>query len=50
MGGVIVPFKRSAALLKWKCVGEVAVPGVFKVGDIDKTDGVKQAAALAEKF
>ena len=33
-----------------KMVGEVLVPGVLNVGDIAKTDGCKQAAALAEKF
>ena len=29
---------------------EGALPGVFNVGDIDKTDGIAQAAALADKF
>lgn len=48
--GVRVPFERSAALLKWKTVGEVLVPGVLNVGDIDKTDGCRKAAALAEAF
>ncbi len=50
LDGVRVPVERSAALLKWKMVGEVLVPGVLNVGDIDKTDGRKQAAALADKF
>lgn len=50
LDGVRVPIERSAALLKWKMVGEVLVPGVLNVGDIDKTDGRKQAAALAEKI
>lgn len=50
LDGVRVPIERSAALLKWKMVGEVLVPGVLNVGDIDKTDGSKQAAALAEKI
>ena len=50
MDGVRVPLKRSADLLKWSLVGEVAIPSVLKIGDIDKTDGVTQAAALAEKF
>lgn len=50
MDGVIMPIKRSAELIKWKFVGQVAVPGVLKIGDIDKTDGCKQAAELAEKF
>ena len=50
MDGVRIPYERTAALLKWKSVGEVLVPGVLKVGDIDKTDGCKQAAALADKI
>lgn len=50
LDGVRIPFERTAALNKWTVVGEVLVPGVFSVGDIDKTDGVAQAAALADKF
>lgn len=50
MDGVRIPIERSAALLGWKMIGEVLVPGVLKVGDIEKTDGVKQAAALADKL
>ncbi|MDE6411501.1 MAG: flavodoxin family protein [Clostridia bacterium] len=50
MDGVKIPYEKSIALLNWKSVGEVLIPGVLNVGDIDKTDGVKQAAALAEKF
>ena len=48
--GVYTPYKRTAALLKWTCVGEVLVPGVWKVGDIEQTDGCRQAALLAERF
>ena len=48
MDGVRIPIERSAALLKWKMVGEVLVPGVLNAGDIDKTDGCKKAAALAD--
>lgn len=48
--GVRVPVERSAALMKWKMAGEVLVPGVLNVGDIDKTDGCKQAAELADKI
>lgn len=48
LDGVRIPYERTAALLKWKSVGEVLVPGVLNVGDIDKTDGCKKAAALAE--
>ena len=50
LDGVRVPMERTAALLKWKMVGEVLIPGVLKVGDIEKTDGCVQAAALADKF
>ena len=50
LDGVRVPMERTAALNKWKMVGEVLVPGVLKVGDINKTDGCQQAAALAEKI
>lgn len=48
LDGVRVPIERSAALMKWNMVGEVLVPGVLNVGDIEKTDGCKQAAALAD--
>ncbi len=50
LDGVRIPIERSAALLKWNMVGEVLVPGVLNVGDIEKTDGCAQAAALAEKI
>lgn len=48
--GVRIPIERSAALLKWKMVGEVMIPSVLNTGDIENTDGCKQAADLAEKF
>ncbi len=50
MDGVRIPIERSAALLKWKMVGEVLVPGVLNAGDIENTDGCKKAAELAEAF
>lgn len=50
MDGVRIPIERSAALLKWKMVDEVLVPGVLNTGDIEKTDGCKLAAALAGKI
>lgn len=50
MDGVRIPIERSAALMKWKMVGEVLIAGVLNIGDIDKTDGCKKAAALAELF
>ena len=49
-GGLRVPIERSAALLNWKMVGTVLVPAVVNVGDIDKTNGCKQAEDLADKF
>ena len=48
MDGVRIPMERTAALNKWKMVGEVLIPGVLNPGDIDKTDGCKKAAALAD--
>ena len=48
LDGVRIPIERTAALVKWKMVGEVLIPGVLKEGDIDKTDGCKKAAALAD--
>ena len=48
MDGVRIPIERMAALNKWKIVGEVLIPGVLNVGDIDKTDGCKKAAELAD--
>ncbi len=50
MDGVRIPLERSAALLKWHMAGEVLIPGVLNVGDIEKTDGCRQAAALADKI
>ena len=50
LNGVRIPMERTAALLQWEMVGEVLIPGVLNVGDIDHTDGCSQAAALADKF
>lgn len=50
LDGVRIPVERSAALLKWKMAGEVLIPGVLNIGDIEKTDGCRQAAALADKI
>ncbi len=50
LDGVRIPMERTAALLQWEKVGEVLIPGVLNVGDIDHTDGCQQAAALADKF
>lgn len=48
LDGVRIPYERTAALLKWNSVGEVLIPGVLNVGDIDKTDGCKKAEMLAD--
>ncbi len=50
LDGVRIPVERSAALMKWHMAGEVLVPGVLNTGDIAKTDGCQQAAALAERI
>ncbi len=50
LDGVRIPIERSAALMKWHIAGEVLIPGVLNVGDIDKTDGCNQAAELADKI
>jgi len=50
LDGVRSPYEKTAALLQWESVGEVLIPGVLNVGDIEKTDGCRQAAALAERF
>jgi len=48
LDGVLMPYQKSISLLKWTSIGEVLVPGVYAPGDIDKTDGKAQAAALVE--
>lgn len=48
--GLRVPFERMADLLRWRCVGEVLIPGVWHEGDIAQTDGCRQAARLAAAF
>lgn len=50
MDGVTKPLERSAALLKWRMAGEVRIPGVYKAGDILRTDGLRLAAELAHKL
>lgn len=50
LDGVRMPIERTAALLKWHMLGEVLIPGVYLPGDIDKTDGCAQAAALAAEI
>lgn len=50
MDGIRMPIERSAYLLKWKIFGEVLLPCVLEIGDINKTDGCKQAEELAHKL
>lgn len=50
LDGVKTPIERTAALLKWHMLGDVLVPGVYKCGDINSTDGCAKAAALAENL
>ena len=50
LDGVRIPYERTAALVKWHSVGEVLIPGVLNVGDIQKTDGCQKAADLADAF
>ena len=50
LDGVRIPMERTAALLKWDLVGEVLISGVLNEGDIDHTDGCRQAVALADRF
>lgn len=50
LDGIRFTFRRIAALKKWKYVGEVLLPGVLKQSDVEKTDGCRQAAALADRF
>ncbi|MDE6614882.1 MAG: flavodoxin family protein [Clostridia bacterium] len=47
MDGVRIPYEKTIELLQWKSIGEVLIPGVLNVGDINKTDGCQKAAALA---
>lgn len=48
--GVSIPYERTIALLKWKNIGEILIPGVYNIGDINKTNGCQLAAKLANKF
>lgn len=50
MDGVRIPMERAAKLLGWKLAGEVLIPGVSEIGDIQSTSGLEQASALAERI
>lgn len=46
MDGVRLPIQRMCVLNRWKYIGQVLIPGVTNVGDINNTSGCAQAAAL----
>lgn len=48
--GVRIPYEKSIALLNWKSIGQVLVPGVLHARDIAQTDGCRLAAELADLF
>lgn len=48
--GIRFAFDRIIELMKGQVVGEVLVPGVYKPGDVDATDGKARAGALAQRF
>ncbi len=48
--GIRFSFEKTMALMKAEIVGEVLVPKVLNVGDIQNTDGEEQARKLARKF
>jgi Multimeric flavodoxin WrbA len=48
--GVRIPYEKSIALLNWKSIGHVLIPSVLNAGDIERTDGCRMAAELADLF
>lgn len=50
LDGVRIPYEKSIELMKWHSVGEVLIPGVYAVRDVEKTNGNVLARELAEKF
>lgn len=48
--GIKFSFDRTIELMKGQIVGEVLIPGVYKAGDVNNTDGIAQVKALAHKF
>lgn len=50
LDGVRLPYERMAALNGWTSLGEVLVPGVLNVGDVEHTDGLERARLLADRF
>lgn len=50
MDGVSMPLKKMCDLNKWDMIGEILIPNVYKIGDINNTDGCEQARELAERI
>lgn len=50
LDGARLSIERMAVLNGWTMVGFVCVGSVMESGNISKTDGCAQAAALAEKL
>ncbi|MGM0216523.1 flavodoxin family protein [Enterococcus sp. AZ109] len=48
LDGIRFPYEKTIGLLKWESVGEVLIPGVFHKGEINATDGLQRASALAD--
>lgn len=48
--GIRFAYNRTVALMKWKSIGEVLVPGVSKPGDVHETDGIVQILKFAENI
>ena len=50
MDGIVKSYECCMSYLEWKSAGTVLITGVGEPGDVNKTDGIAQAKALAEKF
>jgi hypothetical protein len=46
--GVKFTYRRSVRFMGWNSIGEVAIPGIYQAGAVHQTDGVIQAAKLAD--
>ena len=48
--GLVFAYSESMKLMGAELAGEVLIPGVHQIGDIEKTDGREKAADLAKKL
>jgi multimeric flavodoxin WrbA len=48
--GMVYCYEQSMRLMNCRSVGEVLIAGVQNIGDIQKTDGEKQAAELVDQL